>query len=273
MPESTRGDGCNDNERRFPRPFEKSYAVSLSVAIVSLVPYIIVTTAYTYFRLQVSSDIGTGRTGLEIIAGLSTAGYAFGALLAGDLVQRFRQRWLFLLVEGLFVLGSVLAAIAPGTVVYGAGRVLQGFTTGILLVVALPPVIQRFPAKKLPITAAMVNLGFFGAVMAGPLVGGAVASGHAWRWFYGGLGAVGALVLSTALFTLPDQEPTNPGLKFDLAGVVLAFGATVLPFWAAGELTGHGFGSFCLWCRWLSGSPRLWGCYSSNITRPDRSHR
>ena len=80
--------------------------------------------------------------------------------------------------------------------------------------------------------------------MAGPLVGGAVASGHAWRWFYGGLGAVGVLVLTTALFTLPDQEPPNPGLKFDLAGVVLAFGATVLPFWAAGELTGHGFGSF-----------------------------
>lgn len=138
----------------------------------------------------------------------------------------------------------MLAAIAPGTVVYGAGRVLQGFATGILLVVALPPVIQRFPAKKLPITAAMINLGFFGAVMAGPLVGGAVAYGHAWRWFYGGLGAVGAAVLMAALFTLPDQEPPNPGRKFDLAGVVLAFGATVLPFWAAGELTGHGFGSF-----------------------------
>lgn len=160
------GDDGEESGARFPRPFENSYAVSLSVAILSLVPYIIVTTAYTYFRLQVSFDIHTGRTGLEIIAGLSTAGYAFGALLGGDLVQRFRQRWLFLLVEGLFVLGSVLAAIAPGTVVYGAGRVLQGFTTGILLVVALPPVIQRFPAKKLPITAAMINLGFFGPTSA-----------------------------------------------------------------------------------------------------------
>jgi hypothetical protein len=98
---------------RFPRPFQNSYAVSLSVAIVSLVPYIIVTTAYTYFRLQVSSDIGTGRTGLEIIAGLSTAGYAFGALLAGDLVQRFRQRRLFLLLDRSFYFMKMQAADPP----------------------------------------------------------------------------------------------------------------------------------------------------------------
>ena len=154
MPESTSGDGRDDNERRFPRPFEKSYVVSLSVAIVSLVPYIIVTTAYTSFRLQVSSDISTGRTGLEIIAGRSTTGYAFGALLGGDLVQRFRQRWLFLLVEGFFVLGSVLAAIAPGTVVYGTGRVLQGFTTGILLVAALYQILLSRVLKNVRDTSA-----------------------------------------------------------------------------------------------------------------------
>jgi MFS family permease len=229
---------------RLPRPFEKSYATSLAVAILALVPFIIVSTAYTFYRRQVAADIGAELTSLAIVSGISVAGYAFGAMLGGDLVQRWPQRPLFLAVEVLFVLGSLLAAVAGGIVAYGAGRVLQGFATGIMLVAALPPVIRRFPADRLPITAAVINLGFFGAVMAGPLVGGAVAYGHAWRWFYGGLGAIGALVLATALFTLPDQEPQNPDIRFDAAGVALALGATVLPFWAAGELTSHGFGSY-----------------------------
>src|SRR6185312_12515132 len=97
---------------RIPRPFEGVYGISLLTAILALVPYIIVTSAYALFRKQVSQDIGAGATGLEIVNGLSTAGYAFGALLGGDLINRFKQRHLFLLCEGLFVLGCALAATA-----------------------------------------------------------------------------------------------------------------------------------------------------------------
>jgi hypothetical protein len=63
--------------------------------------------------------------------------------------------------------------------------------TGLLLVIALPPVIQRFPAQRMPTTAAAINIGFFGAVTVGPLLGGITAYGHAWRTFYAALGALG----------------------------------------------------------------------------------
>lgn len=229
--------------RRLPRPFEGIYGVSLFTAIAALVPYIVVTSAYTLFREQVEQEIGASPTGLEIIAGLATAGYAFGALLGGDLINRFKQRQLFLLCEALFIVGCVLAGIAHGTVMYGSGRVLQGFMTGVLLVVALPPVIQRFPPERMPITAAAINIGFFGAVTAGPLLGGVAAGEQAWRWFYGALGAAGALTFLLAVLTLPDQEPQNPGMRFDAAGIALGFLATVLPFWGVGELTGGSFRS------------------------------
>lgn len=228
---------------RLPRPFEGNYGVSLGTAILSLVPYLIVTSAYALFREQVSKDIHASATALEIIAGLSTAGYAFGALSGGDLINRFKQRRLFLLAEGAFILGCALSASAGDVVAYGAGRVLQGFMTGLLLVVALPPVIQRFPPAHMPVTASMINIGFFGAVTAGPLLGGIIAAGQAWRGFYAGLGALGCVTLALAFLTLPDQEPQNPGMRFDAAGIALGFFATALPFWGAGELTGHGFGS------------------------------
>jgi MFS family permease len=217
--------------------------VSLLTAILALVPYILVTSAYTLFRKQVSQDIGASATGLEIINGLSVAGYAFGALLGGDLINRFRQRHLFLLCEGLFIVSCALAAAASSDIMYGAGRVLQGFMTGLLLIIAVPPVIQRFPPKHMPITAVAINIGFFGAVTVGPLFGGITAFGHAWRAFYAGLGALGCLTWVLALLTLPDAEPPNRGLRFDLGAIALGLPATVLPFWAVGELTGPGFAS------------------------------
>ena len=121
--------------------------------------------------------------------------------------------------------------------------VLIGFMTGLLLVVALPPVIRRFPPDRMPITSAAVNLGLFGAVTAGPLIGGAVAYGHAWRPFYGGLAGMGAAVFATALFTLPDQPPPDPELRSDFPAIALALAASVLPFLASAELIRHSFRS------------------------------
>ncbi len=222
---------------------ETSYGVNLAVAIVALSPFIVVTTADLLFARQVEAATGLSEQGTQIIAGLATAGYAFGALLGGDLMQRFRQRELFLLMEALFVGGCAASALATGPVAYGAGRVLAGLATGILLVAALPPVIQRFPPERMPITVIFINLGFFGAVCVGPLLGGWVAAGHHWRWFYGALGAVGALNLLVAFATLPGQKALNPGMRFDRWAFPLGFAATVLPFWAAGELARHDFAS------------------------------
>ncbi|HJS85406.1 MAG TPA: MFS transporter [Acetobacteraceae bacterium] len=228
----------------FPRPFEGTYPVTLANAIVSLVPFIVVTTAYTLFSRQVEGDLHVGQRAVAIVAGISTAGYAFGALVGGDLVQRFSQRPLFFACEALFVLGCVASAAGHGIVAFGAGRILAGLATGLLLVIALPPVIQKFPPDKLPTTVVFINLGFFGAVCIGPLIGGWVAAGHHWRWFFGGLGAIAALNLLLALFTLPPTPPTNPGVRFDPWAIIFGFGAVVLPFWAAGELATHGFAAF-----------------------------
>ena len=96
----------------------------------------------------------------------------------------------------------------------------------------------------MPFSAFFINIGFFGAVTAGPLVGALVAATHSWRWLYLGLAAIGAAAWDLATLTLPDEDPPNPDLPFDLAAILLGVGATTLPFWGASELTGHGFGSF-----------------------------
>lgn len=226
------------------RPFEGRYDVTLTSAVVALVPFIVVSTADVMFSRQVQGDLSVKPTSLEIVAGLAVAAYAFGALTGGDVVQRFRQRPLFLICETLFVLGSIASAVGGGIVTFAFGRILAGFATGLLLVIALPPVFQKYPPEKLPITVIFINIGFFGAVCIGPLLGGWIASLHAWRWFFASLAAIGVLNLIVAMLTLPVQDPPNPDLPLDLSAGVLGVPAVVLPFWAAGELTAHGFASY-----------------------------
>ena len=230
-------------ESLFRRPFEGRYDMSVAVAIIALAPFIVVSTAYAIFSRAVQADLHGGRFGTQLIAGFSIAGYACGALLGGYLVQRFRQRRLFLICQALFVSGCAASAAAQDMLAYGFGRILSGFGTGLLLVIALPPVIQRFPSAKLRITVVWVNIGFFGAVCGGPLLGGVVAGGHHWRWFYAGLGAIGLLNLIAALLTLPVYDPPDPDFRFDGWAIGLGLASVVLPFWAAGELAAHGFAS------------------------------
>jgi len=227
-----------------PRPLEGSYWATLGIVLLALCPNIVFTTAYALMTKTIVAHTGIDQTGLAVTEGLSNAGYAFGALVGGDLTQRFRQRRLFLVCEALFVVGAALSALAWDPVSFGSGRVLQGLATGLLLVVAIPPLVQQFPVERMPVTAAAVNVGFFGAVTVGPLVGGAATLGSAgWRWLFAGLGLLGALGVALALLALPHRDPPDPELKADWSGLGLAAAGTVAPFVAVAELAAHGFSS------------------------------
>jgi MFS family permease len=224
-----------------PPQQQKRYAPLLCAALFALVPYILVASGESLFRQQVMREVGASANALSVIAGLSVAGYAFGALLGGDLINRVRHRTLFVGNEVIFVVGWSVVSAAPDTVAYGIGRVLAGFATGLLLVTALPPVVRGFPPSRTPLTAAFINLGFFGAIAAGPLLGGAVAAMHAWRWLFAAFAVLGLVTIALAFVWMPNEEPADPDLAFDWHGLLLGLLATSLPFFASGELRAHGF--------------------------------
>jgi hypothetical protein len=81
----------------------------------------------------------------------------------------------------------------------------------------------------------------FGAVTAGPLIGGAQASFHAWRplfWIVAGIAAAG---LATWLLTFQDAPPADRAAPRDPAALGLAAAGSVAAFWGASELTTHRF--------------------------------
>jgi nucleotide-binding universal stress UspA family protein len=139
------------------------------------------------------------------------------------------------------VIGSILAAAATGPGMFIAGHILQGLCTSMLLIAAAPPLFLGYPTAKLRYTAVIFNICIFGAVAAGPLVGGAQASFHAWRplfWIVAGIAAAG-LVMS--LLTFQDAPAADPTAPRDGLAIGLAATGSVAAFWGASELFTHRF--------------------------------
>ncbi|QWC55792.1 MFS transporter [Erythrobacter sp. 3-20A1M] len=186
-------------------------------------------------------DTGISKGALGLATSLATAGYAFGALLAGDIGLRFHRRPLFALFTASAAVAWTLTVSGMGPAAFAIGLVLAGLSTGLLLVVALPPCFQHFPASRLHITAAFVNIALFGGIAAGPLMGGLAASGLGWRTMFTAFAAIAALACVLSRIVLPHEEPPEPGLTFDWRVVVLSAGATILPFGAVAFLPATGF--------------------------------
>ena len=217
-------------------PLADSYPTKVAMVLLALCPYIVVTTAATLFEQSVMKDLHTSRTALGMASGLANAGYAFGAVLAALMAKKVSLRSALLCYEALFVAGSVLVALSPDLTAFTVGRVAQGTATGLMLVAALPPLVTGFGPAKLPVTAAVVDIGLFGATTVGPLVGGDIGAHGSWRLLFWGLAAVGVIALVVEAASVAHTDPLQPDAPLDLTGIGLALAATSLPFIGASML-------------------------------------
>lgn len=81
----------------------------------------------------------------------------------------------------------------------------------------------------------------FGAVAAGPLIGGAQASFHAWRPLFWIVAAIAVMGLLLSLLTFQDAPPADRSAPRDPVAIGLAAVGSVTAFWGASELLTHRF--------------------------------
>ncbi|WP_461037217.1 MFS transporter [Streptomyces mayteni] len=228
-------------------PWASSYPAAVALALLALTPFLVLTTATSLMRQPLLEQLGATPFELQLAVGLSNAGYAFGAVAAADLILRVPRRWVYFVCEGGFVVAAALALIAPGIGLFAPALIMLGVFTGVLLVVALPPLITRHGVDRLPTTAAVISLGLFGMVTIGPLLGGLIGSYGGWRLLFVGVTALAAIGLTIGVLTFEHNEPLRPGARFDWYAIPPALLATALPFFGVAWLTRGEFASVWFW--------------------------
>ncbi|MDF1602285.1 MFS transporter [Nocardioides sp. YIM 152315] len=219
----------------------------MAIALLGLVPNVTLQTSTFALGGLVSADLGASATAVQVVGGLGSAAYAVGAVTAAQLAQRYGQRRLFLGYGLVFVAASVVTASAPGIALFSVGRVVEGLAAGAMLISALPPLVARFPASRLPLTAVVVNVGIFGASTLGPIVGGYAAAAGSWRALFVASAALGALGWIVALVGYADIDPADPEGTVDRAALALTVVATVATFVGTALLTGAAASSPTVW--------------------------
>jgi MFS family permease len=224
-------------------PLADNYWAAVALVILALTPFLVLTSAVSSLNELIAASVHLSQAELQMTTGMANAAYCFGTVLSIQLVTRVRPRRLLVLFVVGFILASVAVAWAPTAGVFIAGRVLQGFTTALMLIAAVPPLVIGWPRERLRPTAMTMNLAVFGAVALGPVVGGVAAGLETWRTLFWVSAALGLGALIFVLLTYEDAEAQDPDAPIDIVSLTLAGFGTAAAFFGASELTAHAFGA------------------------------
>ena len=200
-------------------------AASVASFMVAL-DLLVVTTSLDTIR----RDLGTSTGSLQWI--VTAYGVSFAALLltGAALGDRFGRRRMMSIGLAVFALGSAGAALAPGIGLLIASRVLQGVGGAIVLPIGLTIVASAFPPNRRG-TAIGILEGVTGlAVIAGPVVGGAVSHWLPWQWIF--WINVPVAVVAMLVVHVVVEETFGPDRTIDLAGLVLVSIAATATVWS-----------------------------------------
>jgi len=194
---------------------------SLMVSLDSLV----VTTALSTIRV----DLGASIEGLEWIVNAYVLSFAVLLLTGAALGDRFGRRRLFAAGLGLFVAASAACALAGSVGWLIAARAIQGVGAALVMPLAMALLSAAYPreqrGKALGIFSGVTGLG----LIAGPVVGGAVAEGLAWQWIFWINIPIGLVVIPLVLRCI--KESLGPDTAVDIPGLALVTGSAFGLVW------------------------------------------
>lgn len=149
-------------------------------------------------------------------------------------------RGTFLMLNVVYLVGTAIAFFSPSFEGIVAGRVLQGFSAGIVQPLTMALLFTQFPRDRRGQAMAIHSMGIQIAPMLGPMIGGLVIDSLGWREIF--LLPLPVCILGMVLGTLylPGKEKGGPLPKFDWVGYALLVSTIMLLIYAGSN--GQRFG-------------------------------
>ncbi len=140
----------------------------------------------------------------QLVVGVFLICSGLGSLFPGALADRFGRRpVLFICLGGyiLFSLGSALMQHFTGLLVM---RGMAGLMSAGMIVMSTTIIRDRFQGDKMARTQSLVAMVFMVVPMIAPTLGQAVLLVASWRWIFGIMAGLGALLAVWAALRLPE---------------------------------------------------------------------
>ena len=200
----------------------------------------------TIVNVAVPSIMGAFGVGQDVAQWAATAFLATmvaSQLLNSWFVQALGQRMAYGITLGIFVAGAFISAFSTSIDVLIVGRIMQGFSAGIIQPLVLAVMVSVFPRNKRGFAVSVYGLGVTMAPSFGPLVGGITIDLLTWRHAF-------LMPLPLVLFAfvggmifMPRKSSWAPLPRFDWTGFILICISLVCIMSAIGNGHRWGWGS------------------------------
>ena len=153
----------------------RAIALCGGVAVHAINVYVVTTIMPSVVRDIGGIDYYAWNTSLFVAASI------IGSTVAVRLMERLGLRSAYLLSIFVFILGSILAALAPSMPFLLCGRTIQGLGGGVMLGLSYASVRLVFAAHLWSRAMALISTMWGVSTLTGPAVGGLFAEHGAWR--------------------------------------------------------------------------------------------
>jgi EmrB/QacA subfamily drug resistance transporter len=225
-----------------PRMSHRAVVQALSGLMLGMFVTILASTVVSNALPRIIADLGGSQSVYTWIVTTELLAMTATVPLWGKLADLYSKKPLIQVSLSLFVVGSLIAGLAPGVEVLIVSRVAQGVGAGGMGALALIVMAAMIPPRELGRYSGMFGAVFGVATIAGPLIGGVLVdtSWLGWRWCFligvpFSLAAIGLLQRTLRLPPAPRRA-----VKIDWLGAFLiTAGVCDLLIWST--LAGHRF--------------------------------
>ena len=163
----------------------------------------------------IQAALGVSAVSVQFVVSISMVSIAVSMLIYGPLSDRFGRRPVFVVGLALFLVGSVVSALAPGIGVLVVGRTVQAVGGAAAMVLTRTIVRDVFGRERAASMIAYITLAMIVAPMLAPAIGGVLNDALGWRANFAFTGIVGVVVTALVVLRLPEthhERTAVPGI-------------------------------------------------------------
>jgi DHA1 family bicyclomycin/chloramphenicol resistance-like MFS transporter len=175
----------------------------------------------------IATDFGVSAAYVQFSLTACLIGLAVGQLIVGPISDAQGRRKPLLVGTLLFVLASILCALAPNIWVLIAGRFLQGFTASAGVVLSRAVVRDVFSGRELTKFFSLLMVINAIAPMVAPMLGGGILAVPQanWQWIFGFLALIGLLNVFSVFVYLKETLPRDKRIPSSIGSSVRTMGS------------------------------------------------
>jgi len=179
-----------------------SYAILIAISAVGPLALNIFMPSMPGLQQEFGVSYGVAQLTLT----LYLVGMAVCQLVYGPISDKVGRRPMLLTGMALFVIASVMAALAPSIQVLIAARLLQAVGGAAGIVLARAMVRDVFDRETSASVISYITMAFVVAPMVAPAIGGYIDVHGGWRMGFWALAALGAVIMAAAFRHLPETH-------------------------------------------------------------------